>query len=350
MLRIQRWLPAGVLLALCMPGCVAVRASSAGQRFEFESPSMGTTFRLVFYAPDEPSARRAAEAAFERIRGLDAALSDYDPSSELSLLSASSAEAGTGGRVPASEDLLRVLCAAAEVSQATQGAFDVTVGPLVRLWRRAGRQAQLPSADRLAQALRSVGHDLVELGPGWVELRAPDMRLDLGGIAKGYALDEALRVLAAHGIERALVDGGGDIAVSAPPPGTRGWRVSLAISARELDSPGPQVWLAHGACATSGDAFRHVEIDGVRYSHVLDPRSGLGLTTRRAATVLAPSGMQADAWASALCVLEPAQGLALVGRLPGVEARVWGPPGEPAGEKDATEACESPGFTERMVR
>jgi FAD:protein FMN transferase len=344
--RFQLQRPSAVLLGLLLAcaGCVAFRGGPTLLRFEFERPAMGTTFRLVFYAPDRAGAQRAARAAFERIEALDAALSDYDPGSELSRLSGSSRGLSSSGRVPASPDLVRVLGFAAEVSAATGGAFDVTVGPYVRLWRRAARQGELPSAERLAQARRSVGYRNVVVGPDWVELRAGDMGLDLGGIAKGYALDEALVVLARHGVTRALVDGGGDLAAGQPPPGQAGWRVALAVGAE--DDQGSHLWLANGACATSGDAFRFVELGGKRYSHLVDPRSGMGLTHRRAATVLAPSGMEADAWASALCVLDPGPGLALVELLPGVEARIWGPPNE----KDPARACDSPGFTGRMVR
>lgn len=318
-------------LAALLAGC------SAPQRYEFETVSMGTTFRVVLYADDATQAELAASAAFARIGELNDALSDYDPGSELSLLSAStSGRAGVTAEV--SVDLARVLARAAEVSAATGGAFDVTVGPYVRLWRRAVRQEELPDTTRLHAAARSVGWQHVTLAGRGVHLAAADMRLDLGGIAKGDALDQALSVLAQHGVKRALVDGGGDVAVGDPPPGERGWRITLGVGGEPRDL----LLLANHACATSGDAFRFVELDGVRYSHVVDPRTGLGVTSGQAATVLARRGIDADAWASALCVLTIEDGLARIEATEGLEARVW--------QKPQAQPCDSGGFAERMVR
>jgi thiamine biosynthesis lipoprotein len=169
-----------------------------------------------------------------------------------------------------------------------------------------------------------------------VRLLAPRMRLDLGGIAKGYALDQALDVLAAAGVGRALVDGGGDVAASGAPRASDGWRVALwggvgAPDRREA------VALERAALATSGDAFQALEIGSERRSHVLDPRTGEAQAGRASASVWARDGATADALATALCVLEPAEGLALAARF-GAEARVER--GGPAG----IETVETPGF------
>jgi thiamine biosynthesis lipoprotein len=168
------------------------------------------------------------------------------------------------------------------------------------------------------------------------------MKLDLGGLAKGFALDEALKVLEARGIYRALLAGGGDLRTSGPPPDQPGWRIELA----PLDVPDapPPVFLrlAHGALATSGDLFQHVEIDGVRYSHIVDPRTGLGLTDHSLVTVLAPTGMEADSLATAISVLGPKAGLKLIARRPGVEAQITRQPGA------RLEVYRSPGFAARL--
>lgn len=288
------------------------------ERFEFSEPHMGVTFKLLFYAPDSETANRAAQAAFKRIAGLDRALSDYDPDSELNELSLT---AGQGRNVPVSDDLWRVLTGAKGVSQQSHGAFDVTVGPIVRLWRRARRQQKLPSPERLEQALKAVGHVLLRMDAEakTVQLTQPAMQLDLGGIAKGYAADEALQVLETHGIDRALVDASGDLAFGAPPPGREGWRIGIAPLAADAP-PSRFLLLADQAVATSGDAWQFIELDGRRYSHIVDPRTGIGLTTRSSVTVLAPCGMRADALASALSVLGPERGLALADRLDRVAA------------------------------
>jgi thiamine biosynthesis lipoprotein len=147
------------------------------------------------------------------------------------------------------------------------------------------------------------------------------MRLDLGGSSKVYALDQALLELKRVGIERALVNASGDMSASGPPPGKPGWLVGVA--SLEPSAP-PTVfgYLAHQSIATSGDAFQYVEIDGRRYSHIVDPRTGLGLTMRSSVSILASKGVDADALASAVAVLGPRQGVELVERLTGVETLI----------------------------
>ena len=312
------------------------------ERFERSAPSMGTEFRIVLYAPGEAAAARAFEAAFARIEALDARLSDYRPDSELSRLSRASSESAPTPPVPTSPELWTLLERSPRLSRETGGAFAITVGPFVRLWRRAGRQEELPAAEQLERAGRSVGFRYVELDPATrsVRLLAPDMRLDLGGIAKGYALDEALRVLAEHGIQAALVDGGGDIAVDEAPPGEPGWRLALQGAGCEVTSS--LLVLENGAVATSGDAYRHVEVNGVRYSHIVDPSTGLGLTHRVTVSVVAPDATTADACASAANVMGPERGLAWIESTSELEARFT------TVENGTVRACQSEGLHRMM--
>jgi thiamine biosynthesis lipoprotein len=291
------------------------------RRRTYEHPAMGTTFRLVLFADERDAADAAAGAAFARVDALERRLSDWRPDSEVRRLTDELEATSLNARRAVSADLFAVLAAAERWAVRSDGAFDVTVGPYVRLWRRSMRQGEVPSAERLAAAGRGVGWSRLRLDEHTraVEVGAADMRIDLGGIAKGYALDQVLLELEARGIESALVDGGGDVAVSAPPPGELSWHVRLDSGA---SAPSAALSIARGAVATSGDAYRFVDIGGVRYSHLIDPRTGWALTTRTAATVIAPDGMTADALASALCVLGPPAGLALVETLPEVEARM----------------------------
>ncbi len=271
---------------------------------------MGMPFVITLYSDDEAVANRAFAAAFARIAALDAMLSDYQVDSELSRLSLTS---GGGQAVPVSDDLWNVLEAGQQLAVASDGAFDVTVGPVVKLWRRARRTHQLPPADMLASARQSVGyrHLVLDESARTAKLVEHDMRLDLGGIAVGYALDEALRVLNEHGIKSALLDGSGDILAGDPPPGADGWRISIAPREEQDTSIHRTIRLANQAVTTSGDAWQHVEIDGVRYSHIVDPRTGLGLTDRTSATVVANKCITADSLATAACVLGPTKGLQL---------------------------------------
>jgi len=288
------------------------------ERFEFEQPQMGVKFKLLFYAIDEKTANFAANAAFAQIAALDQKLSDYNPQSELNRLSRT---AGRGEKVAVSDDLWQVLVAAEQISQQSAGAFDVTVGPAVRLWRRARRSQKMPSVERLEQARQAIGYRFIELDPERqeVELTQPGMQLDLGAIAKGYAADRALQVLKEHGIGRAMVDASGDLALGTPPPGQPGWRIGIAPLA--ADAPPSRYYeLSHCGVATSGDAWQFVELEGKRYSHIVDPHTALGLTERSSVTIIAKNGMLADSLASAVSVLGLQRGLELVDSIPDAAA------------------------------
>ncbi|MGI9176146.1 MAG: FAD:protein FMN transferase, partial [Rhodothermales bacterium] len=188
---------------------------------------MGVQVRIVLYAPGEPVAAEAARAAFGRVAALEDVMSDYRPASELMRLSAQFSDPSGGPPVPVSDDLFAVLTQAQRLARISEGAFDVTVGPHVKLWREARRTGRLPPRNVLKAAAKQVGWRHVRLDSvrQTVQLAIPGMQLDLGGIAKGYAADEAIATLTHHGIDQALVEIGGDIVVSGPPPGQTGWRI-----------------------------------------------------------------------------------------------------------------------------
>ncbi len=289
-------------------------------RFEFTQPQMGVPWKIIVYAEEKSVANLAVESAFKRVSQLNDILSDYDLESELSRLGQSSPHA-TGQKV--SDDLWNVLERSQALAKQSGGAFDITVGPLVKQWRRARRQQALPSPEKLAEARKTVGYQFVELDvkARTVRLLKPNMRLDVGGIGMGYAADEALKVLIKHGIASAMVDASGDVVVSDAPPGSRGWRIGIDPDTPE-GPPSRYLLLANAAVTTSGDAFQHIEFDGVRYSHILDPRTGIGLTDRCAVTVIGPDCMTADSLTKVVAVLGPDSGLKFVKRLPGVEALI----------------------------
>jgi thiamine biosynthesis lipoprotein len=265
--------------------------------------------------------KQSASAAFSRIDALNHILSDYERDSELNRLSAS---AGSGKIIRVSDDLWEVLTTAYQVSEETKGAFDITVGPYVKLWRRARRRGELPEPDRLQQVQASVGYQYILLDSihQSVQLTQPDMLLDLGGIAKGYALDEAMEVLKKHGITTALVDGGGDILVSDAPPGEKGWAIAIEGTVQNENVETPTSLFTHQSIASSGDLYQFLEVEGQRYSHILDPKTGIGMTTQIRVTILAPTGILADAYASAVSVLGVEKGLAFIENKPGVEALI----------------------------
>ncbi|MBI2402737.1 MAG: FAD:protein FMN transferase [Gemmatimonadetes bacterium] len=301
----------GVMLMALGLACGGARL----QRFEFRERHMGTEARIVLHAPTAGQAERAAGAAFGRIAQLDSLLSDYRDDSELASLVA---RAG-GPPVPVSEDLLVVLRRSLALAEETRGAFDVTVGPLVLLWREARRTGRLPDTAALRASAARVGwrHVALDTLGRTARLALAGMRLDLGGIAKGYAADQALDELRRHSVERALVAIGGEIVAGRAPPGEPGWRITV----EHADSGPHEILLADAAVSSSGDTEQFVEISGVRYSHVVDPRTGIGLTHRTAATVVAPDGITADAFATAVTVLDGAQRAAFIAAHP--EARFY---------------------------
>ena len=258
---------------------------------------MGLPVRIRMFAASPDAARQAAIAAFARLATLDRMMSDYRPDSDLRQLSATR---GTWQAV--SPELYRVLERAVEIARATNGAFDPTVGPLVLLWRDARRTARMPDAAAIARAKKAVGWRGIEFDSSRraVRLTRREMQLDLGGIAKGYILEEALHTLRTAGVRRALIEAGGDIVVGDAPPDRDGWRID--VTGADQDFAARASRLTNSALATSGPSAQFVEIDGVHYSHVVDPRTGMGLTNRVTAYVIAPDGATADALATALTV------------------------------------------------
>jgi thiamine biosynthesis lipoprotein len=283
-----------VVLLLCV--CVG-RVRADDQRYQYTQLHMGVQVRLVVYAPDAALAERACAAAYRRIAALEDVMSDYRPTSELMRLCA---RAG-GAAVPVSDDLYRVLEKGQAFAAKSGGAFDMTVAPYVQLWRRARKGGAFPTSAERADAARCVGWRKMRLDARkrTVLLRVPGMRLDLGGIGKGFAGDEALKVLRENGISRALYEAGGDIVVGDAPPGSEGWKIEVAATAPEIGT----LTLTNAAVSTSGDTYQYIEHDGVRYSHILDPRTGLGLTRHRLVTVIAPDGTTSDALTKVVSVL-----------------------------------------------
>lgn len=323
--RLVRGIP---VLAVCLvcgteaaanpPGSAAATRVSQTQRL------MGVPWTITVYAASEAVGDAAIAAGFAEVARLEQILSDYDPQSELSRLSAA---APTAAPKPVSDDLWRVLERAVEIRDATDGAFDPTVGPLTSLWRQARRSGRLPLAGKLAAAREAVGRETLRLAPDTrgVVLTQPAMRLDLGGIGMGYAVDRAVEVLNRHGMTSAMVDASGDIAVTAAPPGTSGWRIAVAplgpAGTGGTGGTAEPLLLTHAAVTTSGDAFQAVEIDGRRYSHIVDPRTGLGVAGLAAVTVVAADCTTADALATAASVLGPEQAAPVIAGLPGCAAR-----------------------------
>ena len=278
-------------------------------------PSIGTMHCFFIV---EATAERACAAAFERFAALDTIMSDYRADSELMQLCA---KAG-GPPVVVSRDLFKVLQRSQEVAQRSNGAFDVTCGPLITLWRKARKTHVLPTSEEREQARTLVGWQKLRLDSRkrTVQLLVPGMKLDLGGIGKGYADDCAQEVLKKQGITHALVEAGGDIVVSNPPPGEKGWKIQVANAG--VTSNSPLLLYANTAISTSGDTEQFVEISNRRYSHIIDPRTGQALTDRIQVTIVAKDGLTSDGLSTAVSVLGAEKGQELAKTYPGTTAYI----------------------------
>lgn len=285
---------------LLLGGCILADPPPLA-RYEFEEPHMGTQVRVVIYADSPGTADRGRLAAFAVMTKVDDLMSDYKPESELSRLSAA---AGKGPQ-RISRELYDVLERSLRTAEISDGTFDITIGPLVRLWRRSRKDLTLPSPVELLAAKALVDYRKLRLDPAaqTAELLQPGMILDVGGIAKGYACDRAIEALRGLGIRRALVDTGGGMALGDPPPDKPGWRIGMLGDSTKV------LVLSNCGVSTSGDTEQFVEIGGKRYSHIIDPATGLGLTNGAMATVIAKDGLTSDAIDTPICILGAQRGL-----------------------------------------
>lgn len=298
----------------CFLACLGFQALGASvdslKRFQFAEPHMGTLWTITCFAESENLASNACVRAFRRVEALERVMTDYDSESELMRL----CRAPVGVPHGVSADLFAVLKQSQQSTRITGGAFDVTVGPLVQLWRRARRQRELPEAAAIEEAKSRVGWDKVRLDSGsrTVTLKVAGMRLDLGGIGKGFAADAALKELRRSGVRRAMVAASGDIAIGDPPPGKAGWKIRIGDPGSRSRFLPETLILQHAGVSTSGDMEQFVELNGVRFSHIVDPRTGLGLTNRVQVTVVAETATHSDSLDTAICIMGLKAGLRMI--------------------------------------
>lgn len=269
----------------------AANSLVAQQRYVHTHPAMGTEFRITISAVDTHGMAAVISQSFARIDALEQRMSDYRADSELNQLSSSTRWQ------PVSPDLYKVLRFSRELARRSGGAFDPTIGPLTKLWRRAFRQQQFPDEEDVLAARAQVRWKRLKTSRReQVRLRRKAMHLDLGGVAKGYTLDVVGAILQDAGFPAFIVDGGGDLLVGDPPLEGE-WSVQFP-GGSSVDG------LHNTAVATSGDTYRYLEWKGIRYSHIIDPRSGMGITARYQVSVTGPSAMAADGLASAVSIAQ----------------------------------------------
>ncbi len=267
---------------------------------------MGTIFRVVVYAKDSISAQNATKKTFARLDELNMTLSDYREDSEVNTLCRT---AGSGQQVKISTDLWNMLQESAKAAKLSDSNFDVTIGPLTQLWRRMKRQKQLPTPAQISEAKTKIGIGKIVFNKAnqSVMLTTKGMRLDFGGIGKGFAEDEMMKVLKENGIKSALIEAGGNIVVSnAPTDLPVGWEIFINKE---------KYFLKNCGVSTSGDAYQFVEIEGKKYAHILDPKTGIGFAEPHQISIIANNGTISDWISTALYLMPKEEGKKLAKKL-----------------------------------
>lgn len=300
---------------------------------------MGTFAEITAAAPQKQTARLAVDAAYDALSRVDSLMSDYRDETEIGRFNALPA----GESMAFSPETYFVLQRSAEFSQASGGAFDITCRPLVTLWKDAGKAGRLPDEPALAAAMTCVGWSKLALVP---ESRravksVAGMQIDVGAVAKGYALDLAAQAMKRAGATAGLVDVGGDIVAMGTQADGSPWRIGVQhpFHAGLI----MKLSLVDCAVATSGNQQRFSMIGGRRYSHIIDPRTGHPAEQAPSVTVIAPDGITADAWATVFSVLSVQEGIEKAGQLPGIEVLwIWQSDNEPRSR-------QTPGFNRYVI-
>lgn len=312
----------------------------------FTYQPMGTYCNMTIATPnDQPSAQVAANAALAKIHQIESLASTYQPQSEISQL----ANLKPNSPSLLSAQMYPVFERSLYYSHLTDGAFDITVGPLMNLWRTAVKRDTLPSADQIATTLQAVGYRNITLDPQarTITFSQPHMSITLDAIVKGHAADIAVDAIRQLGVSAALIDLGGDIVCYGAPPGRSAWNIGIQDPFKPASSPkgGPYlaiIALTDAAVATSGNYQRTFTIQDQTYSQIIDPRTGQPVEQAPSVTIIAPTAADADALATACSVLPVAQALQLIDKIPHTEALLI------TGSPDAPVFHRSTGFDDYL--
>lgn len=282
---------------------LAPLAAAAGDllRIEDSLDAMGTTYSVVAYGEDRHKLMAAVEEAFEEVRRLDGMLSNYRPESEWSRVNREAAK----GPVRISSELFELLAACQDYSRRSEGTFDITVGPLMKLWGFYKGSGRLPHRAEVRGVLARVGYGKVQLDPAasTVKYRRDGMEMDPGGIGKGYTVDRVVAVLKQHGIGRALVSAGGSsVYALGAPPKEQGWKLKIRNPKNRLQTV-EEVTLSDSSMSTSGNYEKFFRAQGRLYSHIMDPRTGFPAQGMLSVSVIAPSTLDSEAWTKPVYIL-----------------------------------------------
>jgi thiamine biosynthesis lipoprotein len=306
-----------VIVMLSLTGFAVARAQpSVESPVRMQKYAMGTVFEIFAYDTPAGTATKAIDLAFQEVVRLDGVMSNYKPDSELSHLNR---DAHFHPRL-VSGDLYRVIEQSLKYSRMSAGKFDITVAPLVDLWKAQLRGERTVTPEDEKRARSCVGYEKIRLlPPNQIEFRSPCMRIDLGSIGKGYAIDRAVEILRSHRIERALISAGGStIYAIGTPPGQNGWSVRLRDPSQQVN---PEVVLKNNSVSTS-EQTPPSTLENKPAGHVIDPQQGTPLESSFAVSVVAPTATASDALSTTLLLLGPEAGKAVVAEI-GESAAAW---------------------------
>ena len=272
------------------------------RKFSYSEMKMGSAFNLIIVSADSNKANHLARKSYELVDSLNHIFSNYDSSSELSKINASA------GLLPykMSTAMLDLVQKSQYAYIQSKGAYDISIGPLSSLWRNARKAKLFPEASTVLATKKLVGLNQVKINKrlGTIFLPNANMQLDFGGIAKGYIAQWVINFLKANGIQQALVDAGGDIVMSGPPLNQQGWLIGVNLPETTDDLLNKKLQLSNCSVATSGDVYQFIEYKGVKYSHIINPLTGYGVTNLRNVTIIAKTGATAD-WLATACSILP---------------------------------------------
>jgi FAD:protein FMN transferase len=279
---------------------------------------MGSPFIITVFARDTEGLQAAVNKAYLRVDELNSVFSDYDSTSEISRL-CHTYRVGEWYKV--SNDLYYMLKISLDAARTSSGAFDVTVGNVVKLWRKAKKIKAIPNASERKVALLKTGWEHIKIDEKThkISFNTEGVLLDFGGIVKGFAAEIVVEILTFQKFPMCLVDAGGDLSIGNKPENTEGWQIGISVPQSDEQLMPQLLSLKNQAVATSGDMYNNVSFEGKRYSHIVNPKTGMGLTHQRNVTVISPFGNQADWLATACSVLPIKKALKLVQKYPNTE-------------------------------
>jgi FAD:protein FMN transferase len=262
---------------------------------------MGSDFSITFYDSDSVHAYILANNAYLIVDSLNSKFSDYSDNSEISLLAKN---AGNGNWYQISSDLMKIFLKSKEANIKSSGAFDITLGQLTKLWRKTKKEKRLPTNEVLNLTLQKTGFKYLAFDTltKSAKLLKTGVSLDLGGIGKGYAAQKVFDYFCKNNIKQVLIDAAGNMAIGEPPPNAVGWKIGLEMSQNSIFK-NKILYLKNTAISTSGDAYQFVEIDGKRYSHIINTKTGLGLVYQRQVTIITENACNADWLSTAINIL-----------------------------------------------